>query len=126
MTKEEDGEEIKVQRDGAKHWYRHGVLHRDDGPAVERPGGEKWWFQFGKEHREDGPAIERADGSKQWFRDGLCHCEDGPAIESADGSKEYWLNGEKWEDGASIIARRKAGRPLPNKKHLCPCPFKKP
>ena len=70
MTKEEDGVEIKLGRDGATFWYLHGVVHRDDGPAVEYPNGEKWWFQFGKEHREDGPAIERADGSKQWYRDG--------------------------------------------------------
>lgn len=40
MTKEKDGVEIKVPPDGAKHWYFHGVLHRDDGPAVERPEGE--------------------------------------------------------------------------------------
>ena len=126
MTKEEDGVEIKVQPDGAKHWYLHGVLHRDDGPAVERPHGEKWWFQFGKQHREDGPAIERADGSKQWFREGLCHREDGPAVESADGRKEYYLNGEKWEDGASIIARRKAEKSRPKKRPVCPRPFKLP
>ncbi len=108
MTEEEDGVEIKVQSDGAKHWYLYGVLHRDDGPAVERPGGEKWWFQYGKVHREDGPAIERANGSKQWFRHGKCHRTDGPALECADGSKEYWLNGERWDDGASVLARQKA------------------
>lgn len=126
MTKEEDGVEIKLGKDGATFWYLHGVVHRDDGPAVVYPNGEKWWFQFGKQHREDGPAIERADGSKQWFRDGLCHRDDGPAFEGADGRKEYYLNGEKWDDGSSIIARRKAEKSLPKKKPLCPCPFKKP
>jgi hypothetical protein len=64
MTKGKDGVEIEIQSDGAKHWYFHGVLHRDGGSAVERPPGEKYWFQFGKDHREDGPAIERADGTK--------------------------------------------------------------
>lgn len=126
MTKEQDGVEIKLGKDGATFWYLHGVVHRDDGPAVEYPNGEKWWFQFGKQHRDNGPAIERSDGTKSWYRNGLCHREDGPAIEWADGRKEYYLNGEKWDDGASIIARRKAEKSLPKKKPLCPCPFKKP
>lgn len=126
MAKEEDGVEIKVKRDGTKIWYLHGVAHRDDGPAVEYPNGEKWWFQFGKQHREDGPAIERVDGTKSWYRNGLCHREDGPAIEWADGRKEYWLNGEKWDDGASIIARQKAEKSRPKKRPVCPRPFKLP
>lgn len=109
MTKEEDGVEIKVERDG---------------PAVERPEGDYRWYQFGKEHREDGPAIERPDGSKQWFRHGKCHRDDGPAVESADGRKEYWLNGEKWDDRASIIARRKAEKNRPPKTGL-PVPLQK-
>ena len=91
MTKEEDGVESKPGRDGATFWYLHGVIHRDDGPAIEFSTGEKWWFQFGKEHREDGPAIERPDGSKQWFRDGKHHREDGPAVEFADGRKKQIL-----------------------------------
>jgi len=72
MTKEEDGIEIKVERDGTKLWYLHDVLHRDDGPAVERPEGDYRWYQFGKEHRENGPAVESSDGS----------------------SNQYYLNGE--------------------------------
>lgn len=124
MTEEQDGVEIKVERDGTKLWYLHGVLHRDDGPAVERPDGEKWWFQYGKEHRDDGPAIERADGTKQWFRDGKCHREDGPAVEWADGHKDYYLNGEMWHDGASILARQKAEKAPSKKKPPRLRPFK--
>ena len=67
MTKQEDGVEIKVERDGTRLWYLHSVLHRDDGPAVEYPNGQKWWFQFGKQHREDGPAIERPDARSSGF-----------------------------------------------------------
>lgn len=126
MEKEEDGVEIKLGKDGATFWYLHGVVHRGDGLAVEYPDGEKWWFQFGKQHREDGPAIERADGTKQWFRDGLCHRDDGPAVEYVDCRKEYYLNGEKWNDGASILARQKAEKNRHKKRPLCPQPFKKP
>lgn len=38
MTKEEDGIEIKVERDGTRLWYLHGVLHWDDGPRVTAGG----------------------------------------------------------------------------------------
>jgi len=38
---------------GTKKWYCHGVLHREDGPAVEPSGTtDKWvrsWFIHGKE-----------------------------------------------------------------------------
>jgi hypothetical protein len=39
---------------GTKIWYLNGLLHREDGPAIERPDGV-------------GPM---ADGSKEWFLDG--------------------------------------------------------
>lgn len=108
MAEDQDGVERRVERDGRVLWYRYGVLHRDNGPAVEYPSGEQWWFQFGKEHREDGPAIIRPDGSKEWFRDGKCHREDGPAVERLDGTQRWYLNGELWEDGPSVIARQRA------------------
>ncbi len=44
--------------------------------------GTKYWFKEGLFHREDGPAIEHANGTKQWFKEGRWHREDGPAIES--------------------------------------------
>ena len=84
MTKEENGVEIKVERDGTRLWYLHGVLHRGDGPAVEWPEGDRRWYQFGKEHREDGPAIERVNGTKEWFRNGKHHRDDGPAVGGED------------------------------------------
>lgn len=47
------------------------LLHRDDGPAVERlDGSREWWF-LGRRHREDGPASEpsaRRDGA--WWQPG--------------------------------------------------------
>lgn len=109
---QDDGVEIVVDDDRTARFLLHGVLHRDGGPAIMRPGpsghyDEVWWYRFGKIHREDGPAIELADGSKKWFCDGKPHREDGPAVERADGSKEYWLDGEFLDGGASELARRR-------------------
>lgn len=96
-------------------WYRNGVLHRENGPAVECENGEKHWFIDGKHHRDDGPAqiwsnidywfthgkiptnVEdlgiRIEYSMYWFIEDKLHREDGPAIELSDETKEWYLNG---------------------------------
>jgi hypothetical protein len=58
------------------------------------PKGKEWWLN-GVLHREDGPAIEWANGSKEWWLNGKPHREDGPAAEYADGRKEWYLNGDR-------------------------------
>ena len=52
---------------GLTSWKVNGILHREDGPAIEHPDGTKSWWINGKRHREDGPAIEYNDGEKYWF-----------------------------------------------------------
>lgn len=73
------------------------VLHRSDGPAVERDdGSEEWWLE-GKVHRSDGgPAIKDHEGTLEWWENGNLHREgDLPAIVHQSGSCEYWENGLK-------------------------------
>ena len=81
--------------DGDVYWYKEGLLHREDGPAIERANGYKEWYKEDLLHREDGPAIEHANGDKHWYKEGKLHREDGPAIEYVNGCKEYWLEGKK-------------------------------
>ena len=45
-------------------------LHREDGPAVERPNGTRFWYRKGELHREDGPAYELPEGTRFWYRNG--------------------------------------------------------
>ena len=82
-----------------KYWTKNCQLHREDGPAVERPNGHEWYL-YGKRHREDGPAVERADGYKEYWLNGKLHREDGPAVECQPGAAlrsephgEWWLCG---------------------------------
>lgn len=75
-------------------WYRNGLLHREDGPAVEYFSGTKFWYLDEVLHRESGPAIEYENGTKHWYIYGKHHREDGPAIEFEDGGKHWYLNGE--------------------------------
>lgn len=76
-------------------YYKNGVLHREDGPAVEWPNGAKEWHVNGMLHRVDGPAIETPEGDKLWSLNGQHHREDGPAFELADGTKQWWIHGVK-------------------------------
>jgi hypothetical protein len=85
---------VRVHVDGSKEWFLNGVLHREDGPALEHPSGTKEWFLNDKRHREDGPAIVHYDGTKAWFVNDKRHREDGPAVVCFDGYKEWWLNGK--------------------------------
>jgi hypothetical protein len=61
---------VKVYPEGYKAWYLNGILHREDGPAIEVANGDKSWYLNGKIHREDGPAIEWANGDKSWWING--------------------------------------------------------
>jgi len=87
---------VKVDDDGDVFWYKSGtdILHREDGPAVERNDGIKEWFQDGKRHRENGPAVTYPDGFKAWWQNGQRHRENGPAIEYVNGDKRWWVKGK--------------------------------
>ena len=65
-----------IDNDGTKRWYHDGLLHRDDGPAVEYKDGEKSWYQNGTLHREDGPALEWNNGLKRWYWNGVGYTRD--------------------------------------------------
>ena len=49
------------------------LLHREDGPAIEKSNGYKFWYRQGKLHREDGPAIENKNNSNMnlYYLDGM-------------------------------------------------------
>lgn len=63
--------------------------------------GDQLWYKDANRtilHREDGPTIERADGTKEWFLNSKRHRTDGPAFEFSDGSKSWWLTNIKYLD----------------------------
>jgi len=72
-----------------------GLLHREDGPAIEWVNGDKNWYVNGKLHREDGPACEYANGDKVWYQNDQLHREDGPAVKYSDGSKYWYYEGKR-------------------------------
>jgi hypothetical protein len=70
-----------VDNTGKITWYKDGLRHREDGPAVEHSNGYKSWFTNGKRYVE------------AWYQNGLRHRTDGPAVECPDGHKEWWIDG---------------------------------
>ena len=61
------GAYLVIYPNGDKEWLFNGLLHREDGPAIESAEGVKAWWIHGEIHREDGPATEWADGTKEWY-----------------------------------------------------------
>jgi hypothetical protein len=92
-----------ISSDGTKRWYNgFGMLHRENGPAIDYPNSSAVWYINGKLHREDGPAVSQANGHTEYWLNGKLHRENGPAYISKDGSKQYWLNGIKYNEDAYI------------------------
>lgn len=89
---------------GRQEWYREGVLHREDGPAIIYESGAQKWYKFGKCHREDGPALILSAGIQEWHKAGEIHREDGPAIIHPNGNQFWYLLGKLHrKDGPAII-----------------------
>jgi hypothetical protein len=86
---------------GIKRWRNEqGLLHREDGPAVEdircynnMITEYRAWFINGQCHRENGPAVEYTNGDKEWRLHGQLHRLDGPADERANGIKRWFIDG---------------------------------
>ena len=72
-------------------------LHSLTSPAFKNDDGSETWYKFGVVHRDDGPAIIKG-GDKFWYKDGVLHNADGPAIIRSNGTKEYYLDGVKQEE----------------------------
>jgi hypothetical protein len=70
---------FKIDEDGNKRYYLNGLLHREDGPAVEYVNRSKFWYQNGFLHRIDGPAVMFFDGDTYWWFHGQeisCHSQE--------------------------------------------------
>jgi hypothetical protein len=56
---------------GNKFWYKNGLIHRENEPAIEWVDNGKAWCYNGKYHKEDGPACKYASGVEIWFLDDI-------------------------------------------------------
>ncbi len=89
---------------GDKKWYRHGQLHRINGPAVIYSDRSFEWYDHGELHRLDGPAVLTSDVKQIWYRRGKIHRVDGPAIIDNKKSEYMWyIDGKRHRrDGPAV------------------------
>lgn len=74
-----------------EYFYRNGVLHREDGPAVLYPNGDAYFYLDGLLHRERKPCVVLAGGGRSWCLYGVPYREDGgPVVVSKDGKKLWY------------------------------------
>ena len=81
---------LHIDEYGTKCWYKNGLAHREDGPAVIDRDGTQYWYKDGSLHREDGPAVIRPSGYMAWYRHNRWHRDDGPARVWPDGITPQW------------------------------------
>jgi hypothetical protein len=60
------------------HLDDDGLIHREDGPAVEYDNGDKSWMVHGERHRLDGPAV---------------------VFHHSPERNQYWINGQMYTEG---------------------------
>ena len=62
--------ECEVDASGNKRWYLNDKLHREDGPAVEYPGGYKEWLLHGERvHPETLVDLHLSRGVFCWWNE---------------------------------------------------------
>lgn len=94
-----------IHADGTTEWRQYGKLHREDGPAIERPNGAKEWYSHGILHRVDGPALISPE-YKAWYTNGIIHRISGPAYESSDGTFKWYRMGNLHRSDGPAIERK--------------------
>lgn len=70
----DDDKPARLYKSGTKHWYKHGLKHRDNAPAVIYSDGSYRWFNHGKEHNVNGFAVFHSHGDRSlglWYIDGI-------------------------------------------------------
>lgn len=82
--------------------------HRLFGPAyISTIYDIEIWYKEGLYHRLDGPAI-RHKNNFLWYKEGRLHRLDGPAVVELGGPKQFWIDGVKYnpKEYKKEIARR--------------------
>jgi len=80
-----------IDKYGDKRWYKDGLLHREDGPAIEWANGDKEWYIEDKRHRVDGPAVECINGDKWWYYQGqIIECSSQQEFERLIKLRVFW------------------------------------
>ena len=83
-------------------WYVDGVLHREDGPAIDfqikPPGFWEYVYMDNVFKQADEPEIlckiPTYNFYREWWQNGVRHNDHGPAVIRPDGYTKYCVNGK--------------------------------
>jgi len=70
---------------GIRSYWKGGLRHREDGPALIITCRREWWLN-GQRHREDGLAVEDSRDYKEWWLNGLRYYGRGRAYSETLGA----------------------------------------
>lgn len=102
----------------SRAWFRKGLLHRSDGPAI-KTDLQEMWFLNGVVHRAEGRAICN-HGETAYYQKGKIHNDDGPAQTlNRDGKLiyNYFIDSKLHRvDGPAVLEWNVAKRELMNQK----------
>ncbi|WP_292803457.1 hypothetical protein [Methylotenera sp.] len=106
---EKEASSITIRADGSQVicWEQHGLLSREDGPALTaiNPEGEiviEEYYLGGQLHRLDGPAVIMKN-RMEWRQENELHRLDGPAL-IVNGVEEYYIQGRSSDRSAASKA----------------------
>jgi hypothetical protein len=103
-----------------EQWLTHGILHRENGPAITYSSGEYEWYNNGLLHRVGGPALyshvngHNYDKLEEWYHYGMLHRVNGPASintylrDSSRGNaitEKWYINGLCHRDHAPAVTK---------------------
>jgi hypothetical protein len=90
---------LEIDDRGTQRWWKNGLLHREDGPAVIYLDGYESWYLNGESHRIDGPAVIGPNDCYEWYFNNEHHRLDGPAVKNEYG--ELWYYHDQYIECAS-------------------------
>jgi len=91
-------EQPQIDEFGTEIWRnKDGKYHRDDDlPAMTYKNGTKYWYKHGKLHRLNGPAAEYTNGTKMY------HIEGTELTEDEFNESKDWEQFEPEDDGSNL------------------------
>ena len=115
----DDEEQTVKWTDGSVEYYKNGLLHNENGPAIisiNKDHTKKTWYDNGKIHRIGAPAIEVWWGTnnelvyQEYYVENIRHREDGPAIIHPSGTEIYYIDGKLYNKNGPAIINKKDGK----------------
>jgi hypothetical protein len=99
-----NGETKETFFDGAYMFWKNGMRHRLDGPAIAHPDGRKFYFFEDALHRIGGPAATDETGEYWWIHGVKIACKTQKEFERLTGyTFAYFASQNKYCDSTGMM-----------------------